>query len=280
MALRQFINPSTLYVPQSGFALTYSDNGGVEATHDFIIRNADIGNPAIKAAFARGVAWETVFSNCPAIYGKLTLKKADPQDRGDGFTIFRVTFTGYEFATPGSSSGEEQEQATAVIEGQLEAVPLTTHPKFVALSDDEKSTLGKLITGEWTWIKDPFDSEYKVAVNTGDGAYYIRPTADQLVSDDSRSFAIIISRGDTTYESAGYTYSYITESEMPFTASQLAKVGKIVTNPLGNPTKPEGVWTWLYSGVNQSQSGDSRYIKQRNYKLIYSNLTALFLYGE
>lgn len=280
MALKQFISTSIKWVPQPGFSVIYTENGGIEAAQDVLVRNADLKAGSVLTAFTRGATWETIFPEVPPIYRSLTLKTFDPTDRGDGFSIVKCTFTGYQFAGNGSS-GEEVEVGTSTLSGQLNPESLSDHPKWIALSASEKNSLGHLISGEWAYIPDPFnEGSFAIAVNKGDGQYTIRPEADQLVSENSIIFANIITEGDTTWDRGGWTYSYHTESETGFTSAQLNSLGKIVANPPGNPQKPSSGWTWQLASPNQTQSGQDRFMKTLDFRLIRDNAKNQFLYGE
>jgi predicted secreted protein len=280
MALKQFLNPATRWIPQSGYTVTVGENGGAEAMQDVLIRKSDL-DTTVASSFKRGTRWQDIFPEVPQIYRELKLKTVDPTDRGDGMTMLKCTFTGYSL-TVGASSGEEVQQATSTLTGQLTPEPLSNHPKWVALSTKEKNTLGKLISGEWTYILDPFppNTAYVVAVQIADGQYIVRESGDQLTSDDAKAFAVIISEGETTYDRGGWTYSYHTESETGFTSAELNAIGKIDLQPPGNPKKPSSGYTWQLAAPNQSQSGDNRFMKTLDFRLIPDNAKNQFLYGE
>ena len=91
-------------------------------------------------------------------------------------------------------------------------------------------------------------------------------------------FAKIINGGENTYERGGWTYSYHTESETGFTAAQLNALGKI-TDPPGSPKKPGADWEWMLASPQQTQSGDNRFIKTLDFRLISKNAKNTFLYG-
>ena len=278
MALKHFIDPTIKWIPQPGFSIVFTENGGIEAAQDMLIKNSDIST--VKGCF-RGATWESMFPQVPPIYRNLTMKTYDPIDRGDGFSFIRCTFTGYAFAGNGSS-GEEDEVATSTLTGQLNAESLSSHPKWEALPVVEKISLGNLLSGEWAYIQDPFNpGQFVMAVITGEGQYSIRPEADQLTSADAVVFAKIINGGDTTWDKGGWTYSYHTESAKGFPPAQLAHLGKIVETPPGNPVKPPGNgWTWLLASPNQTQSGKDRFIKTLDFKLIRDIGKNQFLYGS
>jgi len=275
MALKQFISTSIKWVPQPGFSVVYTENGGIEAAQDVLVRNADLKAGSVLIAFTRGATWESIFPEVPPIYRNLTLKTFDPSDRGDGYSIIKCTFTGYQFAGNGSS-GEEVEVATSTLSGQLNPESLSDHPKWVALSQTAKTVLGYLISGQYVW--DANDSKIKIVQE--DGSLVNNDTLSAYITGDAIQFANIITEGETTWDRGGWTYSYHTESKTGFTAAQLNSLGKIVANPPGNPQKPSSGYTWQLASPNQTQSGQDRFMKTLDFRLIRDNAKNQFLYGE
>jgi hypothetical protein len=269
MAIKQFLNSSIKWVPQPGFSVVYTENGGIEAAQDILIRTADIST---ITGFNRGTRWEIIFPEVPTIYRGLTMKTFDPTDRGDGFTILKCTFTGYQFVAPGSSGvGDEAVQATSTLTGQLTAEPLSSHPKWASIDTADLDALCQLLNGSWT-IKETIGNEFAVIDQKGEELYYT-PS-----NDTALMFAKIIQGGDQTWDRGGWTYSYHTESETGFTSAQLNSLGKIVANPPGNPQDPGAGWTWMLASPSQSQSGLDRFIKTLDFRLIQDNDKNQFLY--
>jgi hypothetical protein len=273
MALNQFLSNSIKWVPQPGFSVVYTENGGIEAAQDILIRNADLVAGSALTAFVRGAKWETIFPQVPPIYRSLTMKTYDPTDRGDGFSILKCTFAGYQLAGNGSS-GQEQEQPTSTLTGQLTAEPLSSHPKWEPLSQTAKTVLGYLISGQYVWD----GNDNKIKIVQGDGSLVANDTLSAYIVGDARKFANIIAEGDQTWDRGGWTYSYHTESETGFTSAQLNSLGKIVANPPGNPQDPGAGWTWMLVSPSQSQSGLDRFIKTLDFRLIQDNDKNQFLY--
>ena len=270
MALKQFLSSAIKLVPQSGFSVVYTENGGVEAQHDVLIRTSDL---TTTTSFRRGAAWETIFPQVPTIFSRLTLKKSDPTDRGDGFTIVKCTFTGYTYAGA-DSSGEEQTVATSTLSGQLNPESLASHPKWSPLSGIAKTVLGYLISGQYVW--DSGDGKIKIVQD--DGSLVINETLSDNITGDASEFANIIAGGETTWDRAGWTYSYHTEGSKPFTSAELNSLNKIVDNPPGDPKKPSNGWCYMLASVNQTQSGPERFMKTLDFRLIPDNAKNRFLY--
>ena len=278
MAIKQFLSQSIKLVPQAGFSVVYTENGGIEAQQDVLIRNLDIST---TTAFRRGATWESIFPDVPAIYRNLTIKKTDPTDRGDGFSLIKCTFTGYGYSG-NDSSGVELTVATSTLSGQLNPDALSSHPKWEPLSATDKAFLGLQINGEitmnasltlWGTYQEDGISRVFVPVIDDDGDPY-PPTGDAL------KFAKIIAGGETTWDRAGWTYSYHTEGSTPFTSAQLNSLNKIVANPPGNPQKPSTDWCYMLASANQTQSGEDRFMKTLDFRLIPDNEKNQFLYGS
>jgi len=272
MALKQFLNPATKLIPQAGFSVVYTENGGIEAQQDVLIRNADLST---TTAFARRATWESIFPEVPSIYRNLTIKKTDPTDRGDGFSLIKCTFTGYEYVSNGSS-GEEVTVATSTLSGQLNPESFSSHPKWEPLDSTAKTVLGYLLSGQYVW--DTNDNKIKIVLD--DGSLFINDTLSAYIVGDAAMFADIIAEGETTWDRAGWTYSYHTEGSTPFTSAQLNSLNKIVANPPGDPKKPSTGWCYMLASANQTQSGEDRFMKTLDFRLIPDNDKNQFLYGE
>jgi hypothetical protein len=271
MALNQFLSSAIKLVPQAGFSITSTENGGIEAQQDVLIRTADLST---TNAFKRGARWDSIFPQVPSIYRGFTLKKTEPTDRGDGYTLIRCTFTGYLYAG-NNSSGKELTVETSTLSGQLNPDALSSHPKWEPLSDQAKTVLGFLMSGEYVWDKD----ESKIKIVQEDGTLVINSTLSGYITGDAIEFANIIAGGETTWDRAGWTYSYHTEGSEPFTAEQLNLLNKIVESPPGDAKKPSSGWTYMLASANQTQSGEERYIKTLDFRLIPDNAKNQFLYG-
>jgi hypothetical protein len=278
--IKQFINSAVKWIPQSGFSVTYTENGGIEASQDIVIKNADLKQGSALITFQRGATWESIFPEVPQIYRFLKLKTFDPTDRGDGYSILKCTFTGFQTAASGSQANDgEDGQSTSALVGSLNPEPLSNHPKWQTLSADEKFGLGLLINGEAVASLDRTKIG-KYNEDTGVFTPWQNATTqlDIVLQEDAIMFAKIIAEGETTYDKAAWTYMYNTQASEGFTSAQLSRLGKIVANPPGNPVKPNAGWTWLLTSPNQTQSGDSLFTKSLEFRLIQKNEKNDFLY--
>jgi hypothetical protein len=274
MSLKQFLSSSIKLVPQAGFSVVYTENGGIEAQQDVLIRNSDLSS---TTAFARRATWESIFPEVPTIYRNLTIKKTDPTDRGDGFSIIKCTFTGYQLAG-NDSSGEELTVATSTLSGQLNPESLADHPKWEPLDPGQKFALGLLLSGQAVSSPD-FTKVGSYNDDTGIFSAWEDDSGEIVLTGDAIEFAKIISGGDQTWDKGGWTYSYHTEGSKPFTSAQLNSLNKIVANPPGNPQKPSSDWCYMLASANQTQSGEDRFMKTLDFRLIPDNAKNQFLYG-
>lgn len=279
MASKQFLSQSIKYVPQAGFTAVYNESGGIEASQDFVVRNSDLSSASqIATIFQRGVTWESVWPDVPVIYRKLTMRDFNPTDNGDGTSILKVNFTGYQFSAEGSS-GSETTVPTTTLTGQLEDRPLSDHPKWEPLTSAQKFGLGLLISGQAVSSPD-FTRVGAYNEETGIWNPWQDDSGDITLTGDAITFARIIAEGETTYRKGGWTYSYNTESETGFPATQLNSLGKIVASPPGSPIDPGAGWTWLLTAPNQTQNGPKRFTKVLDFQLIPNNAKNQFLYGS
>jgi len=261
--------------------IQYTENGGIEASQSFIARKSNIGSGGNLSGFFRGASWESLYPEVPILYRFLTLKTFDHSDKQPGIIEINATFTGYQFSG-NSSSGEEDSVPTTSLRGNLEQAPIQQSKAWEELSASSKARLGWLMTLPGTVSFNISSSEYgKIDEDSGDftafptdpGVWAI-PTGNELI------FATMIASGRTSYDAPSWNYNYRTESKVGFTAAQLNSLGKIVTSPLGSPTKPSSGWTWQLIGPEQDQSGPDRFVKDLNYKLIRDTEENQMLYGS
>jgi hypothetical protein len=160
------------------------------------------------------------------------------------------------------SAGDLGEDAlpTYRLEGRLTEMPFSKHPKWEALTNNEKFALGELIEGnvkpryDWTQV-----GNYEL-VDGFSWALTFVPLKDSsnnniTLSGDAIDFAKRIAAGETTYMVPTITYVESTQGTNPMTAAQLNLLGKIST-PRGNPPTPAGDRDWMLTGASQEQRGD------------------------
>jgi hypothetical protein len=165
--------------------------------------------------------------------------------------VFSVTATGGEAQfnsdpeDPGLSSDA---LPTYTLTGQLQDVPFSMHPKWKALTNYNKTLLGKLLDGDEVWYK----------ITTGElieKGFTSVEYDDQFDEDDAKEFASLIQQGQTTYQKSSYTWTESTEGADQLTEPQINKLGKIAT-PRGTPPEATSGRNWMLTNVSQSQSGE------------------------
>lgn len=280
-----FLQSGIKYIPQMDFSVTMSDNAGVEATQSFLARKKDLGVGGNLDLFKRGTRAEALDPNTPVLYRNLTVKEFPHEDEAPGIIRIRVTYTGYLYSK-GGSSGEEATVPTYSLVGNLEESPLQEFDAWRDLSDASKERLTWLMDSSLGFVFSLTEGKYGKmdlesadgnedsfrALDTGGGSKWAVPTGDEL------TFAKMIAEGRTTGKKPSWTYTVREESETGFTSAQLAKLGKIVANPPGNPINPGPDWTWMLVGPQQEQSGDNRFFKDLQFLLIPDNEENQMLY--
>ena len=233
---------------QPGLSIRRTENGGYEASHEFVIKASDF--VATSASFAKGQLLSGIDAGVPEPFNSFL--KIDQvtfvRSEGDLYT-FQVTATG-----SGNGQFETTELAGAALptyelRGQLTDAPFSDHRKWKPLSDADKTALGLLISGQHTYsITDGI-----IYLVTESGAQVA--AINQLSATDAKEFAKRIQEGRTTYSKPVYTWTETTEGTNQLTPDQINKLGLIAT-PRGNPPKPAGTRDWMLTSPYQSQSGE------------------------
>lgn len=247
-------------LPQPDFSASKSSNGGWTASQSFIMKRGDMDNTAIRALFPAKKRATELDTNLESFFKFLKLSSIDNiSNLPGGFTSVRVNYAGFQSNVGdfGTEDATEEEVPTYSRRGAIRQEPLYNHPKWIALEENEKIALGKLLTGEWKW---GFDPEIP---SDGNYTYVDDPKlpvggsveANPIKSENAIKFAELISQGQSTYDRAGFTWTKRWQSTLDMTGAQLASLGKI-TNPPGNPTTPTGTRDWIMVSADTEQTGD------------------------
>jgi len=278
MSSKIFFPPGKAHIPQDDFSTNPTENGGWEGTQSFLMKKSSLvkGSP-VGILFTRGRPIIAIDPNCPVAYSFLTLKTFKIVDHAPGVVKVDCTFTGYEPSSNNGSSGEDEVTIpTYSLRGNLEESPLVDHPKWKNLPDASRNNLGLLMNYSDLITFDITEGKYgKVDSETG---VFTAFTSFDTPTGDEAKFARLIAQGKPTYKAPSWTYNVRTEGSTGFTGSQLAKLGKIVSNPPGNPQKPGAGWTWLLVGPDQQQSGEKRFFKDLQFQVIPDTDENRFLY--
>jgi hypothetical protein len=251
MSAKVFKTPGKI-VPQPDFQASQMENGGWRGSQSFMVALGDSDSPVVRSNFAVGTRATDLDPNNEAIWSFLRLKSVSVMATIGGFRLLMAEFQGFWEGDGAPSTAPEEIYPTFSLRGANRSEPIQSHPKFKALSLNERLALGKLISGEYAWGDDPFSPGDKTTYRPGDPPSVVDP--DPIVSADAIKFAERIAEGVTTYERASYEWWQRWDSNVQLTTTQLNSLGKI-TSPPGFPPDPGGTRDWLMISANQEQSG-------------------------
>lgn len=244
-------------VPQDDFSATQSENGGYEASQSFRIRKRDIDSSGVASRFPKGALLSNLDPNCDRLFAFLRLSRIKSvQNVAGGWQLITAGFVG--FAGDQATNEETQvSQPTYSKRGTLVDMPLDEHPKWKALTSDQKFGLGLLIKGDA--VSSP--NFTKVGSYNEDGKWYAweNDSGEIVLSGDALEFATRIAQGRTTYRMATYEYHHRWQSNRGLSAAQMNDLGKIST-PDGAPPTPGGGRDWLLVSVDEEQTGSGDFL--------------------
>jgi hypothetical protein len=257
-------------IPQPDFSASKSANGGWTASASYKMKRGAMDNATIRGLFPSGAKATDLDPNLESFFSFLKLVNVDDiSNLEGGFVSIRINFAGLQGGESATVNADGSLNATFHLRGTARTAPLTDHPKWKSLDIKERHSLGKLLTGEWSYVEDPTSlGTYQIGVFTGEEAYSVRPPADQLTTDDAKAFAQRIAEGITSYEGSSFEWSKMWQSNIGIQAAQLNRMGKIDSAP-GNPPEPGGGRNWMLVSADQVQNGDGDYLytNQVNYLL-------------
>lgn len=264
MSAKLFLSESI--IPQPDFEATEEENGQWKANQSFLVKKGDFNNLATRLFFARGRNPKDLDLNNDAYFNFLKLNTTSVGTEVGGYTVIRVEFQGYSYPI-GEPPDNEKSYMTTSYRGSLKTVPITEHPKFAALSDTEKYMLGLLMSGDFSLNDDGYSLgrwiHYESDITTEEPIMKLVTLENiddpgvpyTLVSSDSRDLAQLIAKGIRDYEVGTYEYVVRWSSDEPLQATDIDKLGLVVT-PLGDPVKPSiGNREWKLATLNQEQEG-------------------------
>jgi hypothetical protein len=250
----QGIQHNTIY-PQPDFVATQSDTGGWTATQSFYLTRKTWDNHEYRLLFARGNSIVLIDPNTEAYHAFLRVATINPVYEEGNIVRVNVNFSGATFGQYSDDQLGAGSQTVYRLEGNISEAPLSEHPKWKALPDNEKSTLGRLIDGSAVYIYDADTAGWYAAIpGTGQKPAAL-PGGAQLVSADAMEFGKLIAQGQTSYRFPTVTWTESAQGTSPMTSSQLNKLGKI-SNPRGGPPEASGTRDWMLVSASQEQYGD------------------------
>lgn len=244
-------------IPQTGFAPKQDTTGGWTAAREYRMLASTFGLNTLST-FDRGRSITTFDSTVDSFWGFLKVESKEVIYEEAEHVVVKINFTGSPSGQYDDSSLGNDALPTYFLSGALAEVSFAEHPKFQALSDDERATLGKLMSGQAEWAIDPFASPAAYGVfypRTGEGTGNKLPAQEQLSSGDALSFAALIAEGRNTYLRPTFTWTETTQGTTPLNAPQLNLLGR-VSVPRGTPPDPGGNRDWMLTSATQEQRGE------------------------
>jgi len=204
--------------------------------------------PEVRARFSIGNTFFALDPDCPTFLRFLTVENIVPSYEEGDIVFVMVYLIGSQVAQYGDAGLGDSAVTTYRLEGRLMDVSFSEHPKFKALTEAERITLGHHMNGNVT---------YKSSGDDGAGYYwndtgFIVDTGEQVTSADGIEFRNFILNGETTYFMPSITWTESTQGTSGMTATQLNKLGRVST-PRGDPPALTGARTWMLTGASQEQ---------------------------
>lgn len=241
-------------IPLGQFTATQDQQGGWTATRQYYMLASTFASSTVASQFARGSSAIVADNTIPAIFDFLVVESRSVQYGEAGTCTVTVNYAGAAGPQYGDDDDTLAEQAlpTYRLEGRLQELELSQHPKWQDLSEDEQFSLGNLLAGRVVYGI-PFNESSEKRI------YWPEPPnlsydAEQITSADGILFRDLIVSGVKTYVVPTITWTETTEGPTGMTAAQLNKLGKIST-PRGGPPTPSGTRNWMLTGASQEQRG-------------------------
>lgn len=258
MSTTIFIPPGAI-IAQPDFTASQEDNGGWRGSQSFLVKKGDLDSASVRLYFRRGRPITDLDPNSDAIWSFLRIRRITPQTEPGGWTRIVVDLQGYALAEyPGAPTDADESFITYAMRGQAAETELAKHPKWKALTETERNALGKLIAGEMQWGPDwlnPGAFVFSYPQQASGAINIITP--NPITSADGINFANRITEGVTTYRRATYEWTKRWSSLSGIRASEIAAIGKITSNPPGNPPTPGTDRDFMLVAANQEQVGEA-----------------------
>lgn len=242
MATQIGLTPGRI-IPLGQFTATQDQQGGWTATRQYYMLASTFASSTVASQFARGSSAIVADNTIPAIFDFLFVESRSVQYGEAGTCTVTVNYAG---------ALAEQALPTYRLEGRLQELELSQHPKWKALSADEQYSLGNYLEGRVLYGKpDDVATEKKIFWPDLKNVYF---DSEQITSADGILFRDLIVSGVKTYVVPTITWTETTEGPTGMTAAQLNKLGKIST-PGGVPPTPSSTHNWMLTGASQEQRG-------------------------
>jgi hypothetical protein len=254
MSTLQGITNNQIY-PQPGFSAARDENGGWRGSAEFVVTTATWAQASWRAQFAKGTPITQLDPTLDPFFSFLTVDTQTVTRNEGGLVTVMVEVTGGadQWSTEGSSpSLAEAALPTYRLEGRLQEFPLSQHPKWVELSENEQYTLGNLLNDRVVYGIPENETEKKIFWPQGNLWFQ----DEQIETGNGYKFLDLILAGVKTYYVPTLSWTESTQGSSPMTADQIGKLGRIDASPRGNPPTPSGTRNWMLTGASQEQRGE------------------------
>lgn len=246
--------------PQPDFQAQQTEHGGWTGSQTFWIKKGGLDRAAIIARFPAGTRATALDPNCDAYYNFLQLVNvSNVRTVEGGFTAITVEYVGFYTAEYNEGTSDPKTYPTFSLRGGIEEKPFMEHPKWVALTTNEKFALGELIAGNvkpnynWTQV-----GQYEIAEGFSWAVSFIplkgSTGADITLGANAIEFATRIAQGKTTYKVGSFVWSTRWQGATGLAAATLNDLSRVAV-PFGTPPTPNGTRDWMLIDANQEQTG-------------------------
>lgn len=257
MAILHGVLDDIIY-PQPDFQAQQTEHGGWTGSQTFWIKKGGLDRPAIVAMFPAGTRATALDPNCDAYYQFLQLVSiSNVRTVEGGFTAITAEYVGFYTTEYESGTTDPKTYPTYSLRGATEERPFIEHPKWEALTDDQKFGLGLLLNGHA--IANPtYTAVGTYNEDTGAWSSWEGSGGAIAFTGDAIEFARRISQGKTTYRVGTFSWNARWQGAAGLTAAQLNDLSKIST-PLGSPPAVNGSRDWMLVDADQEQQGIGDY---------------------
>ena len=241
---------------QPDFSVSQNDQGGWRGSRSYYMSEATWDLDATRLQFARGTSIGTADPDAPAYYSFLTIESVTPSYEPGELVRLTVNYTGagnFQYDSATESGINSAALPVYRLDCRLRDLSITKHPKFAALTDEQKFALTGIIEGRYQASTTYLKAQYLVGEELRD----IKNASGDVIefSGDAQTFCQKIAEGETTYLAPTVSWTESVEGNSGLNNNQLNTLGKIST-PRGNPPKASGTRDWMLTDVSQQQQGD------------------------
>ena len=256
MSARIFIGAGIEVIPQADFSAQKIDNNaGWQAQQSFQIIKGKLDDPIVRQYFGINKSITELDPNSANVWSFLRVRDISPQVIPGGWEIVVVNFGGIPSVdSAGNPITDPSEFAVSYsMRGQVSDASFQDHPKWKALSADERNALGKIASGVYLYGPDFGTPPQPYITFKSEGGEVFTPLVpDPIVSNDAKDFAIRLAEGRNSYRAGGITWAKRWASLQRLTSQQINLLGKIATPPGAPPTPSTRNWMLSYAAFDQT----------------------------